>query len=200
MRLIAIIGLGLALLTGCSAFSPKPAGTSDKMQFPLAFPEDQDKVSEPLFCSLTDKEAVRLLKQGAYYCNLEGEHRQRVCHSLAQQYREKQVWQAGWLLAYSFSDKKSCITHKERLAILNDLNQRPAQNQNRLLTWLNESQEQTLEVIDTLKANQDVLEQKIEAQNHELEELRKENAVLKSQIQALKSIEKTLNKRIDDER
>jgi cell division protein FtsB len=68
------------------------------------------------------------------------------------------------------------------------------------LTWLNESQEQTLEVIDTLKANQDVLEQKIEAQNHELEELRKENAVLKSQIQALKSIEKTLNKRIDDER
>jgi dynactin complex subunit len=170
------------------------------MQFPLAFPEDQDKVSEPLFCSLTDKEAVRLLKQGAYYCNLEGEHRQRVCHSLAQQYREKQVWQAGWLLAYSFSDKKSCITHKERLAILNDLNQRPVQNQNRLLTWLNESQEQTLEVIDTLKANQDVLEQKIEAQNHELEELRKENAVLKSQIQALKSIEKTLNKRIDDER
>ncbi len=68
------------------------------------------------------------------------------------------------------------------------------------MTWLNESQEQTLEVIDTLKANQDVLEQKIEAQNHELEELRKENAVLKSQIQALKSIEKTLNKRIDDER
>ncbi len=71
MRFIAIIGLGLALLTGCSAFSSKPAGTSDKMQFPLAFPEDQDKVSEPLFCSLTDKEAVRLLKQGAYYCNLE---------------------------------------------------------------------------------------------------------------------------------
>ena len=74
------------------------------------------------FLSNTEgKSVLLLLKQGAYYANLKEPYRLKACKAVADIYKSDGFWQAGWLLAYSFSDRGSCITHKERTKILYEL-------------------------------------------------------------------------------
>lgn len=174
-------------LSGCSLLETQQAV---KLPLPVASPEDAKQLASPLFCGGEGKQAAQLLKQGAYYHQLTGERRQTVCRQLSQLYQDQNYWQAGWLLAYSFSDKPSCITHKQRQAILSQLQQSGQLSE--YLTWLNDNYRQTLGYIDRFKQSKAQHKQERDA-------LQQENARLKAQIQALKAIEKTINQRIDDD-
>ncbi|QBZ84256.1 hypothetical protein GHNINEIG_02333 [Hydrogenovibrio crunogenus] len=193
-------GLSMAFfLSGCASLNNQSVQESSAVSLPLAAPEDAKKLTQPLFCGQQDRAVAHLLTQGSYYASLTGKHRQTVCHKLRKLYQQDQgSWQAGWLLAYSFTDKKSCISHEQRRAILQSLQAQSVLNHQ--LNWLNASYIQTLDTIDTLKARNASLSEKIAEKEALQHDLQQENALLKSQIQALKAIEKTLNKRIGDDR
>lgn len=189
MKLLRLIWLMMLFgLQGCSLL---PASNStDTQALPVAKAEDSAKLSEPLFCTEAGKETTRLLKQGAYYAQLEAEPRHAACQKLMTLYQAKGQWQVGWLLAYSFSDHPSCLSHKQRLQLLQTLEESAALNG--YLQWLNQAKLQTLRQIDVLKRQSD---------GHEktANDLKLENQRLQAQIQALKSIEKTLNERMDND-
>lgn len=193
-------GLGIAFfLSGCASLNNQSTQKSSTISLPLAAPEDAKKLTQPLFCGQQDRVVAHLLTQGSYYASLTGQHRQTVCHKLRKLYQQDQgPWQAGWLLAYSFTDKKSCISHEQRRAILQSLQAQAVLNHQ--LNWLNASYIQTLDTIDALKARNAMLSKQIAQKDTLQHHLQQENALLKSQIQALKAIEKTLNKRIGDDR
>lgn len=185
-------------LSGCASLNNQSAQRSSVVSLPLASPEDAKKLTQPLFCGQQDRAVAHLLTQGSYYASLTGEHRQTVCHKLRKLYQQDQgPWQAGWLLAYSFTDKKSCISHEQRRSILQSLQAQSVLNHQ--LNWLNASYIQTLSTIDRLKARNALLSEKMAEKDNLQRYLQQENALLKSQIQALKAIEKTLNKRISDD-
>lgn len=187
------------LLSGCAGLNTQKNQEKSGVMLPLASPEDAKKLSQPLFCGQQDRAVAHLLTQANYYANLTGNHRQTVCHKLRKLYQQDQgPWQAGWLLAYSFSGEKSCISHAQRRSILQLLQDQAVLNPQ--LKWLNTSYIQTLDTIDALKARNTSLSDKMMQKDSQQQQLQQENALLKSQIQALKAIEKTLNKRIDDDR
>ncbi|MDG4811574.1 hypothetical protein P8629_01015 [Hydrogenovibrio sp. 3SP14C1] len=192
-------GLGIAFfLSGCASLNSQTNQEKSVTSFPLATPEDAKKLTQPLFCGVQDRATAHLLTQGNYYAGLTGEHRQIVCHKLHKLYQQdKGPWQAGWLLAYSFSGEKSCITHEQRRSIVQSLQDQSVLNHQ--LSWLNVSYIQTLDTIDTLKARNGALSDKLTEKDTLHQQLQQENALLKSQIQALKAIEKNLNKRIGDD-
>ncbi len=135
-----------------------------------------------------------LLNQGDYYHHLTGKPYQNVCRQLLRLYTDKNSWHAGWLLTYSFSDKQSCITHKKRLTILKSLQKSGSLNKD--IAWLNKAQIKTLQNIDRLKEKVDNYKTKTDKLQKDKESLKQKNLHLTAQIQALKLIENSINKRM----
>lgn len=150
---------------------------------------------------LTDKEpdiSLSLLKQGAHYHQLTGDIYLNVCQQFLQIYTDTKSWQAGWILAYSFSDKQSCITHEIRLEILKYLQKTGQLNSN--LTWLNQAQIKTLQNIDRLKETINKNTKKIKNQQRAKQLLKQKNKNLTEQIKALTLIEDSIKKRINHDK
>lgn len=175
-----LIPLALFLLSSCNTLKTQP----DSKEINPTSPQLENKASKTL----------GLLKQGAYYHQLTGKLYQSVCQQFLQIYTDKNSWQAGWLLAYSFSDKQSCITHKKRLAILKSLQKSKQLNTD--IAWLNQSQIKTLQNIDRLKNKLTAYKNKNNKLQIEQQILQKKNKYLTAQIQALKLIENSINERI----
>lgn len=195
MRASLLLMCGVLGLQGCSILTGKPKEGFAK-DIPLADPKDAKFFSPTVFCGDDAKQASLLLKQGAYYQQLNDVKRQKACGQLWQLYQGKGYWQAGWLLAFSFNATPSCIDHQQRVDILNKLNNTAGIND--YVAWLAQSQSQTLNTIDALKQQAKVSKAQgtLKKQNQQLSA---ENAELKSQIQALKAIEKSINLRIGNE-
>ncbi len=140
---------------------------------------------------------LQLLAQGRYYASLKEPYRLKACKELAEVYKKDLFWQTGWLLAYSFSDKGSCITHKERLVILNELKDSIDIYKN--IQWLNALQIQTLEHITHLKIRNTLLKTKENTLKVQLDASKAENLELKALIKELKKVEKIMNERLSDE-
>ncbi len=166
------------------------------LQFELPF-NKQSAVFLPL--NSKDQVVLDLLKQGAYYASLKDPSRLMACKELAVIYKENASWQAGWLLAYSFSDKGSCITHKERLILFNELEGLVDFYEYKDIQWLNSANIQTLEHINYLKARNVLLKEKERTFDDQLKESQAENMALKILIKELKTVEKIMNERISDD-
>ena len=208
MRLKFCIVIGLLVwLQGCVLFVPEkktdsPSVKSSEvyqapplLQFEL--PTHKLLYNAEFFSNTEEKTVLYLLKQGAYYANLKDSYRLKACKALADVYEEDGFWQAGWLLAYSFSDRGSCITHKERLKILYELNSLISLHKE--IQWLNLAQIQTLEHINYLKARSATLKEKISILENQLKKSKDENVMLETLIKELKAIEDIMNKRVSDE-
>jgi len=202
-----LIGVIVAL-QGCSLFDKTKVKGSSADASALAYqlppllqfelPAHEFELN-PLFSwDRSDKSTSYLLKQGHYYSNLKEPYRLKVCNKLATIYQSEGVWQAGWLLAYSFSDKKSCITHNERLKILKELEK--LIDLNKQIKWLNSAQIQTLESINYLKARNAQIKEQLNNTEIELDQSRAESQMLKTQIKELKAVETMINERISDEK
>jgi len=199
------IFLTVIVLHGCTAFQQTKGdvdngiksthATPPLLQFELPFNKQRG-----MFLPLNSKDKVVLdiLKQGAYYASLKDPSRLMACKELATIYKEDAFWQAGWLLAYSFSDKGSCITHKERLVLLNELEGLVGFHEYKDIQWLNSVNIQTLEHINYLKARNVFLKEKVRALEETLQERQAENTELKILIKELKTVEKIMNERISD--
>jgi len=194
----ALLVCGVLWLQGCSVLMGKPKEGFAK-DIPLADPKDSKFFSPTLFCGDDAKQASLLLKQGAYYQQLSDQKRQKACGQLWQLYQSKGYWQAGWLLAFSFNETPSCMDHQQRVDILNKLNNTNGIND--YVAWLAQSQSQTLGTIDALKqqAKSSKELKTLGALKKQNQQLNAENSELKSQIQALKAIEKSINLRIGNE-
>lgn len=208
MRNILWIILLLVFIQGCVQ-EERVKKTSDKEGFNdgfsypipplLQFELPSHKLTYSLLASweTTGKTILYLLRQGDYYASLEEPYRLKACKELAKIYQEDGTWQAGWLLAYSFSDRKSCITHKERVSILKELE--PLLHSYQEIQWLNSAQIQTLEHINYLKVRNADLKERVNQLELQLEESRNENQSLNGLIKELKEIEAIMNERISDE-
>jgi len=205
LRVFLMIGIFM-LLQGCSELSflkkePEPKSTvvGDPLPLLLQFetPFNQG-ISASLFSSTSKDETVLyLLNQGYYYANLKEPYRLKACKELAVIYEKEKTWQAGWLLAYSFSDRGSCITHKDRLRILNELESLIGLYPE--IKWLNSAKIQTLEHINYLKSRKTILKEKILLLEAQLEESQSENIELKMLIKELKAVEEIMNERLSDD-
>jgi hypothetical protein len=204
-RVFLIVG-GLMLLQGCSelGFLKEDKTTQGSivayhlpplLQFEL--PPNQRVYSHLLSLESEGQTVLYLLEQGGYYANLKEPYRLKACKDLASIYKKEATWQAGWLLAYSFSDRGSCITHKERLKILNELES--------LITlypeikWLNSANIQTLEHINYLKFRNAALKEKERILEQKLQQSQAKNIELQILLKKLKAIEEIMNERLSDD-
>ncbi|MCF6299137.1 MAG: hypothetical protein L3J01_04585 [Thiomicrorhabdus sp.] len=205
LRFFVIIG-GLLLLQGCSELgfikkdnSAPSTVSADPLPPLLQFelPSDQRVYSYLLSAESEGQTVLYLLEQGGYYANLKEPFRLKACKELASIYKKEATWQAGWLLAYSFSDRGSCITHKERLNILNELES--------LITlypeikWLNSAKIQTLEHINYLKFRNVALKEKGQELEQKLQQSQAKNMELQILLKKLKAIEEIMNERLSDD-
>ncbi len=205
LRFFVIVGT-LMLLQGCSELGFLKEDKTTKsaiatyqlpplLQFEL--PSNQRTYSHLLSAESEGKTVLYLLEQGGYYASLKEPYRLKACKELASIYKKEATWQAGWLLAYSFSDSGSCITHKERLKILNELDA--------LITlypeikWLNSANIQTLEHINYLKFRNMALKEKERILEQELQQSQAKNIELQILLKKLKAIEEIMNERISDD-
>lgn len=200
--------LGVVVLAqGCSVLNQsregdewkKTSGFESVYQVPLLlqFEDFPNKLAYSEQPSSAGKVTLSLLRQGNYYVHLKKPYRLKACKELATIYQEDGIWQAGWLLAYSFSDIGSCITHKERLKILNELDEliRPHEE----IQWLNTAQIQTLEHINHLKTRNIVFKERVEALEGLLEKSQSESLILKGLIKDLKAVETIINDRVSND-
>ena len=204
LRVFVIIGV-VVILQGCFVFNETsevderipvktPYLTPHLLQFELPFTSYS---LEDDFLDSEDQVTLQLLKQGRYYANLKEPYRLKACKELATAYKKNTFWQAGWLLAYSFSDKGSCITHKERLAILHELEGLIGFYKS--IKWLNSAQIQTLKHITYLKDRNAFLKEKESLLKAQLKKSDTENIKLKTLIKELKKVEKIMNERLSDD-
>ncbi|HIE40431.1 MAG TPA: hypothetical protein EYP76_03270 [Thiomicrorhabdus sp.] len=200
---LRVLFIGVILIfQGCIASNPKTETEnnintgSDTSLFQFEFPFISNKVGYHFF-GAEEQVVLHLLKQGRYYANLKEPYRLKACKELAAVYKEDSFWQTGWLLAYSFSDKGSCITHKERLTILNELEEVIEFYQD--IQWLNSAHIQTLEHITYLKARNAFLKEKESVLEDKIRQSDAENRELKTLIKELKKVEKIMNERISDD-
>ncbi len=189
-------------LQGCIASNPKSdredninTGSNSSL-FQFEFPFTSNKMGYDFF-GAEEQVVLHLLKQGRYYANLKEPYRLKACKELAAVYKEDSFWQTGWLLAYSFSDKGSCITHKERLTILYELETVIGFYKD--IQWLNSAHIQTLEHITYLKVRNAFLKEKESILESKIRQSEAENIELKMLIKELKKVEKIMNERISDD-
>ncbi len=205
LRAFLIIGL-LILLQGCSKFGvlKEKEVANDSiiayqsppfLQFEL--PSSQGKYISLLLSTSEEQTVLSLLKQGGYYANLKKPYRLKACKELAAIYKKEGTWQAGWLLAYSFSDRGSCITHKDRLRILNELEDLIDLYPE--IKWLNSANIQTLEHINYLKYRNVLLKEKELFLEQQLQQSQDKNIELQMLIKKLKAIEEIMNERLSDD-
>ena len=205
LRVILMIGMLIAL-QGCSEFGVlnKEKVTKNTIvgyQLPpllqLEPPYAQQGYTSLLSSTSEGEVVLYLLKQGGYYANLKEPYRLKACKELAEVYKKEGTWQAGWLLAYSFSDRGSCITHKERLKILNELESLIGLYPE--IKWLNSANIQTLEHINYLKSRNSALKEEASLLEVQLKESQAENIKLQMLIKELKAVEEIMNKRLSDD-
>lgn len=195
------IGVTL-ILQGCIASNPKSKAEdsvntrSDTSLFQFELPFTFNNMGYDFF-GAEEQVVLHLLKQGRYYANLKEPYRLKACKELAAVYKQDSFWQTGWLLAYSFSDIGSCITHKERLTILNELEKVIEFYKD--IQWLNSAHIQTLEHITYLKARNAFLKEKESILEAKIRQSEAENIELKTLIKELKKVERIMNERISDD-
>ncbi|VAW49985.1 hypothetical protein MNBD_GAMMA04-2126 [hydrothermal vent metagenome] len=204
LKVFLIIG-GLMALQGCSEFvflkeeKTKKAAVAYQapslLQFELL--SNQGEYASLLSSTSEEQTVLYLLKQGGYYANLKEPYRLKACKELATVYKKESTWQAGWLLAYSFSDRGSCITHKERLRILNELDSLIGLYPE--IKWLNSANIQTLEHINYLKSRNALLKEKELLLENELQQSQAKNIELQMLLKKLKAIEDIMNERLSDD-
>ncbi len=142
----------------------------------------------------------QLFNQGLQYQQLTKRQKQQRCKLLQQQYKTNADWHVAWLLAYSLNDNDNCISQKRTLELL--IHIQNAADVNPQVLWLNKNQIQLFNKLHKLQQLQGKVD-KFQKKNNKLQnKLNKAETQLQqviSKIQALKTIETNINKKLDDE-
>ena len=154
-------------------------GCQTLSQYPV-FPETQEK-------SMDQEQVYGLLIQGMQYQQLNKQQQQTQCQKLKLDYQTQTNWQTAWLLVYSLNTDFSCVNLDKTLRLLNDIQQTPEVDPQ--LLWLNKNQ---IQLFNTLQKKNRILQNQLNETETQLQQVI-------SKIQALKAIETSINKKLDDE-
>jgi len=154
--------------------------------------------SENTIEMLNEQEQIyHLLRQGRSYAELNKPVQQTLCKRLKKDYQTQADWQIAWLLIYSLNADFNCINQKETLVLLKAIN--TTLEPDALLLWLNKNQLQSLNEINSLQNNIKKQKKKNNSLKNQLAVTEKELEEVNSKIQALKAIETSINKKLDNE-
>ena len=128
----------------------------------------------------------KLFLQGMQYQELSKQQQQTKCNKLKQDYQAQTNWQTAWLLVYSLNTNFSCINLNKTLDLLNDIQNTPGVNAQ--LLWLNKNQ---IQLLNNLQKKNNSLQNQLNETEIQLQQVI-------SQIEALKAIETSINKKLDD--
>ena len=157
------------------------------------FLSSQKKVETP-----NEQEQIyRLLRQGRSYAELNKPVQQSLCKRLKKDYQTQADWQIAWLLIYALNADFNCLNQKETLAFLKSIN--TSLEPDALLLWLNKHQLQSLNEINSLQSNIKIQLRKNNNLKNQLAITKKELEEVNAKIQALKAIETSINKKLDNE-
>jgi ATP-dependent Lon protease len=143
------------------------------------------------------EQIYRLFRQGRQYAELNKDVQQTICKRLKKDYQTQADWQTAWLLVYSLNTKFNCVSQNETLALLKAIN--TALEPEGLLLWLNKNQLQSLNEINNLQSNINKQQNKNNRLKNQLAVTKKQLEEVNSKIQALKAIETSINKKLDNE-
>ncbi len=149
---------------------------------------------------VNQKQVYQILDQGMIYYNFDKQKKAAECKKLKQKYKNKPDWQTAWFLVYSLNTEFRCLRLGRTLELLNSIQIMPGVYPQ--LLWINENQLQLHQKLNKLhklpiKLNR-TLKQNNNLQNQLNEtEIQRQEAI--SKIQALKAIETSINKKIEDE-
>ena len=158
-----------------------------------SFQPSQKKVETPG----EQEQIYRLLRQGRSYAELNEPVRQSLCKRLKKDYQTQADWHIAWLLVYSLNTDFDCVNQKETLVLLKEIN--TALEPDTLLLWLNKNQLQSLNEINSLQSNIRKQLKKNNSLKNQLAITKKELEDVNAKIQALKAIETSINKKLDNE-
>ena len=127
-----------------------------------------------------------LFIQGMQYQELNKQQQQTKCNKLKQDYQAQTNWQTAWFLVYSLNADFSCIDLNKTLELLSVIQNTPGVNAQ--LLWLNKNQ---IQLLNNLQKKNISLQDQLNETEIQLQQVI-------SQIQALKAIETSINKKLDD--
>lgn len=146
------------------------------------------------------EQAFNILAQGMQYYKLDEQQQLAKCKEVKLDYKIKPSWQTAWLLTYSLNDEFRCLNLDKTLELLNSIQIMPGVNPQ--LLWLNKNQIQLFIKLNKLHQLPTKL-YRSRKQNNNLQnqlnetEIQRQKAL--SKIQALKAIETSINKKLNDE-
>lgn len=143
--------------------------------------------------SLQKKRAQNLLMQGKLIDNLSQQQQKIECNNLKQQYKSNKDWQTAWLLVYSFNRSFNCISLQKKIDLLKAMNTTTAPSVQ--LHWLNNNHLNLLSELNSLRK----LQEKNNTLRTQLKDTQKQLKKENSKIEALKEIETSINKKLDNE-
>jgi hypothetical protein len=143
------------------------------------------------------EQIYRLLRQGRRYAELNKPVQQSMCKRLKKDYQTQADWQTAWLLVYSLNVNFNCVSQKETLTLIKAIN--TALEPEGLLLWLNENQLRSHNKINSLQSKINRQLKKNKSLKDQLAVATKELEEVNSKIQALKAIETSINKKLDNE-
>jgi chromosome segregation ATPase len=143
------------------------------------------------------KQIYRLLRQGRRYAELSEPVQQTMCKRLKKDYQTQVDWQTAWLLVYSLNTNFNCVSQKETLALIKAIN--TALEPEGLLLWLNKNQLRSHNEINSLQSKINKQLEKNNSLKDQLTVATKELEEVNAKIQALKAIETSINKKLDNE-
>jgi len=143
------------------------------------------------------EQIYRLLQQGRSYAELNKSVQQTLCERLKKDYQTQADWQTAWLLVYSLNATFNCVSQNETEALLKAIN--TALEPEGLLLWLNKNQLQSLNEINSLQSKINKQQRKNSRLKNQLTAAKKQLEEVNAKIQALKAIETSINKKLDNE-
>jgi|ACQI01.1.fsa_nt_gi DNA repair exonuclease SbcCD ATPase subunit len=141
--------------------------------------------------------ADTLIFQHKKLSRLKGKEKKQACDYLNQEYSKHRSWKAGWLMALDASKQDNCLRKADRTQFLTELQKRSKWSES--LTWLGQRLLQEQQLLSQADNKAKALSRKLKKTQQQHDELKQQNTLLEQQIQELKAIEKTINKRIGGE-
>lgn len=143
--------------------------------------------------TLQQKKAHNLLVQGKHINALNQPEKDIECKRLKHLYQSDPDWKTAWLLAFSFNNKSNCISLVRKIYLLQSMHS--SENPSTELHWLNIDHLKLLIELNKLKKQQGINNSLRTQLKDTQTQLMKEN----SKIEALKKIETSINKKLDNE-
>ena len=151
----------------------------------------------PSAAASEQEQIYRLLQQGRRYAELDEPVQQTICTRLKKDYQTQADWQTAWLLVYSLNTTFNCVNQNETQDLLKAIN--TALEPEGLLLWLNRNQLQSFNEINSLQSKISKQQRKNNRLKNKLAVAKKQLEEVNAKIQALKAIETSINKKLDNE-